>query len=222
MIDFEPKYITFDMHGTLIRWHMAEMTRKLLADVVPADQMDDVIHSFKWQRLDEVMEPWKPFPDIIHDSLRKTLERFNLPYRKADSQALVDAVPTWGPYPEVPEALRALASRYPLVILTNAADDQVMSNVEKLGAPFHAVFTAEQAQAYKPRFKAFEYMFNQLGCAPQDVVHVSASPRYDLMVANDLGIKHKVHVERGAEPATPNYKFHEINLLSDLPPLLGI
>ena len=48
-----------------------------------------------------------------HDSLRKTLERFNLPYRKADSQALVDAVPTWGPYPEVPEALRALASRYP-------------------------------------------------------------------------------------------------------------
>jgi 2-haloacid dehalogenase len=65
-------------------------------------------------------------------------------------------------------------------------------------------------------------MFNQLGCGPQDVVHVSASPRYDLMVANDLGIKHKVHVERGAEPGTPNYNFHEINLLSDLPPLLGI
>ena len=43
-----------------------------------------------------------------------------------------------------------------------------------------------------------------------------------VMAANDLGIKHKVHVERGAEPNTPNYDFHEINLLSDLPPLLGI
>jgi FMN phosphatase YigB (HAD superfamily) len=62
MIDFEPKYITFDMHGTLIRWHMAEMTRELLADIVPADQMDEVIHRFKWQRLDEVLEPWKPCP----------------------------------------------------------------------------------------------------------------------------------------------------------------
>ena len=49
---------------------------------------------FQWQLYDEVLGPWKPFPDIIHDSLRKTLERFNLPYRKADSQALVDAVPT--------------------------------------------------------------------------------------------------------------------------------
>ena len=222
MLDFEPKYITFDMHGTLIRWHLNDLTRTRLADVVPADQMDDVLKSFNWQRLDEVMEPWKPFPDIIHDSLRKTLERFDLPYRKADSQAIVDAVPTWGPYPEVPEALRTLASRYPLVILSNAADDQVMSNVEKLGAPFHAVFTAEQAQAYKPRFKAFEYMFNQLDCRPQDVLHVSASPRYDLMVANDLGITHKVHVNRGFEPSTPGYGYYEVNLLSQVPPLLGI
>jgi FMN phosphatase YigB (HAD superfamily) len=86
--------------------------------------------------------------------------------------------------------------------LSNAADSQVMSNVEKLGAPFHAVYTAEQAQAYKPRFQAFEYMFDQLGCGPQDVLHVSASPRYDLMVANDLGITHKVHVNRGFEPST--------------------
>jgi 2-haloacid dehalogenase len=222
MIDFEPKYITFDMHGTLIRWHLTDLTRRVLADIVPADRMDDVLWRFKWQRLDEVMEPWKPFPDIIHDSLRKTLEHFNLPYRKADSQAIVDAVPTWGPHPDAPEALRALATRYPLVILSNASDDQVMSNVEKLEAPFHAVYTAEQAQAYKPRFKAFEYMFDQLGCSPQDIMHVSASPRYDLMVANDLGIKHKVHVKRGFEPSTPGYGYHEVNVLTDLPPLLGI
>jgi 2-haloacid dehalogenase len=222
MINFEPKYITFDMHGTLIRWQIKDMTRKLLADVVPADQMDEVIKSFAAQRLDEVLGPWKPFSDVIHDSLRKTLERFKFPYREADGQAIVDAVPTWGPYPEVPEALRTLASRYPLVILSNAAENQVMSNVEKLGAPFHAVFTAEQAQAYKPRFQAFEYMFNRLGCGPQDVLHVSASPRYDLMAANDLGVTNKVHVNRGFEPSTPGYGYYEVNLLSQVPPLLGI
>jgi 2-haloacid dehalogenase len=222
MFNLEPKYITFDMHGTLIRWQIRDLTRQLLADVVPADQMDEFIESFKWQRLDEVLGPWKPFPDVIHDSLRKTLERFNLPYRKADSQAIVDAVPTWGPYPEVPEALRTLASRYPLVILSNAADDQVMSNVEKLEAPFHAVFTAEQAQAYKPRFQAFEYMFSQLGCRPQDVLHVSASPRYDLMAANDLGVKNKVFVNRTFELGTPGYGYYEVNLLSQVPPLLGL
>jgi 2-haloacid dehalogenase len=222
MLDFEPKYITFDMHGTLIRWHLVELTRKLLEDVVPADQMNDFIKSFAAQRLDEVLGPWKPWPEVIHDSLRKALERFDLPYRKGDSQAIVDAVPTWGPYPEVPPALRTLASRYPLVILSNAADNQVMSNVEKLGAPFHAVYTAEQAQAYKPRFQAFEYMLNRLGCGPQDILHISASPRYDLMVANDLGIRHKVHVNRGFEPSTPGYNYYEVNLLSQVPPLLDM
>jgi 2-haloacid dehalogenase len=42
------------------------------------------------------------------------------------------------------------------------------------------------------------------------------------MVAKDLGIRHTVHVERGAEPSTPAYDYHEITLLSELPPLLGI
>lgn len=55
MIDFEPKYITFDMHGTLIRWHMADMTPELLADIVPTEQMDYVIHRCEWQCLGEVL-----------------------------------------------------------------------------------------------------------------------------------------------------------------------
>ncbi len=222
MIDFEPKYISFDMHGTLIRWHIVDMTRKLLADIVPAEQMDEVVASFKWQRLDEVLGPWKPLTEVIHDSLRKTMERFDLPYRRSDSQAIVDAIPTWGPWPEVPEALRTLASRYPLVLLTNSDNNAVMSNVEKLEAPIHRVLTAEDAQAYKPRFQAFEYMFKQLDCRPEDILHVSGSPRYDLMVANDLGIKNTVFVNRGYERETPSYPYTKIDLLSELPPLLGI
>ena len=81
-----------------------------------------------------------------------------------DAKAIYEAVPTWGPRPDVPQPLAALAQRYPLVILSNAADDQIMHNVDQLGAPFHAVYTAEQAKAYKPRLRAFEYMLEQLGC----------------------------------------------------------
>jgi 2-haloacid dehalogenase len=42
-------------------------------------------------------------------------------------------------------------------------NSQIHDNVAKLGAPFYAVYTAESAQAYKPRMQAFEYMFDQLG-----------------------------------------------------------
>ena len=44
-----------------------------------------------------------------------------------------------------------------------------MSNVDKLGAPFHKVFTAQQAQAYKPRLAAFEFMLDSLNGGPEDV-----------------------------------------------------
>lgn len=99
---------------------------------------------------------------------------------------------------------------------------QIMSNVEKLGAPFHAVYTAEQAQSYKPRMKGFEYMFDMLGCGPEDITHVSSSFRYDLMTAHDLGIKNKVWVNRGHEPANPYYGYQEIAGVYDLPGVFGL
>ena len=95
-------------------------------------------------------------------------------------------MPTWGPHPDVPEPLAALAKQIPAGDPLQCADEQIQRNVDKLGAPFHAVYTAEQAQAYKPRLRAFEYMLDQLGCGPEDILHVSSSLRYDLMPAHDL------------------------------------
>jgi 2-haloacid dehalogenase len=218
---FEPKYITFDMYGTLTHFQMADLARELVADLVPAGRMDEFINDFRVQRIDEIM-CWKPYQDVVRDSFRKTLERWRLPYREADGNALVEAVPTWGPHPDVPDALRTLASRYPLVILTNAADHQVMSNVEKLGAPFHAVYTSEQAQAYKPRFQAFDYMLDQLGVGPGEILHVSSSLRHDLIPAHDLRVTNKVYVNRGYEPSVPYYGYEEVNSFADVPALLGM
>ena len=115
-----------------------------------------------------------------------------------------------------------LAKEIPLVILSNATTAQIPSNVAKLGAPFHAVYTAEQARAYKPHFKAFEYLFDMLGCGPEEITHVSSSFRYDLMSAYDLGIKNKVWVNRRHEPANPYYEYREISDVTKLPGVFGL
>lgn len=223
MIDFEPKFITFDMYGTLTAFGMSALTRELMADRVPADRMDSFLDDFESWRGDEILGDWRPYPDVIRNALRKTCDRWNLPFRESDAQAIVEAVPTWGPHPDVPEGLQALASRYPLVILSNAANDQVMGNVEKLGAPFHAVYTAEDAQAYKPRLQAFEYMLGELGVGPGDILHVSSSPWHDLIPCHQLHIANKVYVNRGWEPSTPDfYGYHEVTSLTEVPALLGI
>jgi len=222
MIDFDPKYITFDCYGTLTEFGMSAVTRQLLADRISAKRIEDFLDDFEAHRLDEVMGAYKPYHQVINDALRRTADKWGVEHRDSDGQTIYESVPTWGPHPDVPEPLSVLAHRYPLVILSNAADEQIMSNVEKLGAPFHAVFTAEQAQAYKPRFRAFEYMLDQLGIGPGEILHVSSSLRYDLMPAHDLRIGNKVYVNRGYEPSTPYYGYHEIKDLSGLPPLLGL
>jgi 2-haloacid dehalogenase len=222
MIEAQPKFITFDCYGTLTAFGMSGVTRQLLADRIPAEQMEDFLDDFEAFRGDEVLGAYKPYAQVINDALARTAKAWGIEHRDSDGRAIYDSVPTWGPHPDVPEPLAALAGSFPLVILSNAADEQIQSNVDKLGAPFHAVYTAEQAQAYKPRLQAFEYMLDQLGCGPQDILHVSSSLRYDLMPAHDLRVGNKVYVNRGYEPSTPYYGYHEISDLTGLPPLLGL
>lgn len=222
MGSFRPKFISFDCYGTLIRFQMADMTRQMFRERVPAKRMEDFINSFAAYRLDEVLGAWKPYEEVICTALERTCRRWQLEYDPDEGRRFYDAIPTWGPHADVPEPLALVANHVPLVILSNASDDQIHHNVEKLGAPFHAVYTAQQARAYKPRLRAFEYMLDNLACGPEDILHVSSSLRYDLMSANDLGIRNKVFVARGHEPSTPYYGYHEIKDLKGLPGIIGL
>lgn len=222
MSTLRPRYITFDCYGTLTWFRISDMAREMFADRLPAGRLEQFVRAFTGYRFDEVLGAWKPYDQVLKNALRRTCRRYGLDYVEAEGQRCYDAVLTWGPHPDVPEPLRRIAKHYPLVILSNASNSQIHSNVEKLGAPFHAVFTAEQAQSYKPRMQGFEYMLDSLGARPEELLHVSSSLRYDLMTARDLGIRDKVYVNRGYEPSTPWYGYHEISDLGGLPALLGL
>ncbi|MFN8446892.1 MAG: haloacid dehalogenase type II [Caldilineaceae bacterium] len=222
MMAFRPSYISFDCYGTLIDFQIGVMTRRLLADQVPADQMQAFLTDFSAYRFDEAMGEWQPYAELIQRALRRCCKRWGLPHYDSVAQQIYTAIPSWGPHPDVPAGLAALAKEFPLVILSNASDNQIQHNVDKLGAPFHAVYTAQQAQAYKPRLRAFEYMIDQLDCDPTQILHVSSSLRYDLMSAYDIGIRHTVYIERGHGPSTTYYDYRTIRDLSELPRLLGL
>jgi len=219
---FKPKFITFDCYGTLTRFHMSDMTRTIFADRIPAAKMDDFIRDFATYRLDEILGPWKPYRDVIVNAVQRTARKWGIKATAAESESYYLAVPTWGPHSDVPAGLAKVAKEIPLVILSNAANDQIQSNVAKLGAPFHAVYTAQMAQAYKPRMQAFEYMFDQLGCRPEDVMHVSSSYRYDLMTAHDMRCGKRVFVNRKHEPYIPYYGAEEISDIGGLAGLIGL
>ena len=221
-MSFRPKYITFDCYGTLTRFRMKDMAQEMFADRIPADRIGAFIADFSSYRYDEVLGDWKPYETVIKNALRRACRKWQIQYLDAEAQQYYDAVPTWGPHADVPAGLARVAKEFPLVILSNASDHQIQHNVAMLGAPFHRVYTAQMAQAYKPRLQAFEYMLDSLGCNPEDVLHVSSSLRYDLMSADDLGIANKVFVNRGHGPGCNAYRYTEIADIGGLPGVVGL
>ena len=218
---FRPKYISFDCYGTLIDFAMGPTAQEIYADRVDGDAMGPFLKSFKWYRLDEVLGPWKPFLDVVVNSLVRTCKAHGVEYRESDGQRVYDAIVTWQPHPNVVETLSAVAEHYPLVILSNSMVDLIPYSVAHLQAPFHAVYTAEEAQAYKPRAQAFEFMFDSLGCGPDQMMHCSSSFRYDLMTADDLGFMAKALIDRGHE-ADADYPVSRLSDIRQLPALLGL
>uniref|UniRef100_UPI0035ADD8F8 haloacid dehalogenase type II n=1 Tax=Paenirhodobacter enshiensis TaxID=1105367 RepID=UPI0035ADD8F8 len=219
---FRPKFVTFDCHGTLINYDMAGAARRIYGEMLDNAKMTQFIRNFAAYRLDEVLGAWKPYADVVANSLERTCKANGVTFREEDALRIYEEVPTWGPHPDVPAGLAKVAKEIPLVILSNAMNSQIMSNVEKLGAPFYKVITAEETGTYKPQMNGFEYMLDVLGCGPEDITHCSSSFRYDLMTAYDLGIKSKVWVNRGHEPANPYYEYTEIKDIGGLAGVFGL
>jgi 2-haloacid dehalogenase len=219
---FKPKFISFDCYGTLINFEMGPTAKGLFEDRVPGDRMAAFLNSFSAYRLDEVLGEWKPFFNVVENSIQRACKKHGVAYRPSDALALYNAVPTWQPHPNVVEVLQAIAPHIPLVILSNSMVDLIPHSVAHLKAPFHAVYTAEEARAYKPRMQIFEYMFDQLGCGPEEMMHCSSSFRYDLMTASDLGFMAKAFIDRGHEPSSDQYGVNRLSDFRQLPELLGL
>jgi len=220
--DSKPKFVSFDMNGTLIHYRINDAIRRVLGDRLPPEIADDFLRTGNAYRIDECLGDWKPVHQIVACSMERTMRRFGLEYRESDGRAVYDEIPSWGPYPGVSAALRRLAEAYPLVIVTNTDDAHASRLVENLQAPFEVVITAEQMGVYKPRLAAFEYTLDKLGVTPDEIVHVSASPKYDLRSAAVMGIEHKVYMDRGFEQDEPWLGYERITDIADLPGLFGL
>lgn len=216
--------VTFDAYATLINFELAPTTLKVLADRLDLDglDVDEFLDDFRVMRFQAVLEAYRPYHEILHSSLRNAMRLHGLEYRESDGDALVEAVPTFGPWPEVPDALRALKKKYEIAIISNTDDNLIARNVENIGVEFDHVITAQQAKAYKPDRQTFEYAFQTMDVDPSQVIHVAQGWEYDHIPTRDLGLKRRVWINRYGRRGSSDYQpYDELPDLSGLPALLG-
>jgi 2-haloacid dehalogenase len=216
--------MTFDCYDTLVECPISEVSLDIIGARVASIDRARFIADFDKLRYDTTTHgPYQPYRDVLRGTLRQIMERYGLPYREEDGDALVAAVPTWGPYPEVPPALEKLrAAGIKVAIITNSDDDIMTRNVANIGVPIDRVITAEQARAYKPSPVIFAYTLQELGCEPADILHVAQGFEYDIVPAHGLGWE-RVWINRYGKTGDPTYgPYHELPDLSGLPGLVGI
>jgi FMN phosphatase YigB (HAD superfamily) len=94
------------------------------------------------------------------------------------------------------------------------------------------VIPPERADEFLKDFRAYRidevlgefklYPFVLRDSWQREILHVSSHIWYDVIPAHELGIKHKVYVNRGYDPSTPYYEYAETTDLTGVPDLLGL
>jgi hypothetical protein len=108
---FRPKYISFDCYGTLIRFRMTEMAQAHFGDRVSAENMPRLIEDWAQYRFDETLGAWKPYRQVLINSVERLCKRWGLEYDEAFGASVYESVPTWGPHDDVPGGLAPLPTR---------------------------------------------------------------------------------------------------------------
>lgn len=167
--------LTFDCYGTLIDWETGaiDALRPLLARHGVTLLDDEIVTMF--QDFDSALcePPYKSYKAVLAGVVEGFGSRFGFPVGVEERELLALSVPSWRPFPDTVEALRALGGRYKLAIISNIDDDLFAASVRQLGVTFELVVTAEQARCYKPDPAIFEEALRRLAVEPRHVTHVA-------------------------------------------------
>lgn len=207
-LDPTPKVITFDCYGTLVQWNevlLREIGVVLVAQGRGTQSASNVLDTFsQHSRRLEAERPHRIYKDILRLAFRAAMVELGLAPNEGDVERLATAIPTMGPHPEVPDALRRLSERYKLAIFTNSDDDLIVHNVARIGVPIDFVITAERAQAYKPARQIFEYGYRTMGVTKDETVHVAMGMFLDMKACHDLGVR-GIWVNRLGQRGNPDW-----------------
>ena len=111
-----PKFITFDCYGTLINFEMTPAARRVYADRLSPEAMDGFCADFSAFRLDEVLGPWKPYSEVVHNAVERACKLWKMAFDPAHAQRIFDEIPGWMPHPDVRAGLAKVAREIPLPI----------------------------------------------------------------------------------------------------------
>ena len=183
--------ITFDCYGTLIDWEAG--VRDYVTPILLRSSQPDVTPEAwvkRWEHIQfQMLKPYRPYREILQRSYDATMQYFGLEAFVDAGAGLARSIAEWQPFADTRRALRRLAKRYRLAIVSNIDNDLLADSVGQLQAPFSCLVTAEDARAYKPDPRPLELAIARLAVEPGAILHAAFGWKYDLAPARALGMR---------------------------------
>ena len=160
-----------------------------------------------------------PYREIGHRAVAYTLERAGIAYTMDEVRSLVAQIERLKPFPDVPEALARLKTRYKIVVLSNGDPDMLEAAKAFHGIPFDAVISVAVADSFKPHVATYTKAAGIMGVAMQVVLFV-ANHAFDCIGAKSAGM-HSAFIDRrkrpfGGTPHQPDIVVQDMKSLADM------
>lgn len=201
-----PSIATFDCYGTLVDWEGgfgSFLYAKALAagaqELVPGRELRERFEAIQFEL---IQGDYRPYKEILAETLRRLCEERALPYDPAaDDAAIAGAMRSFQPFHDTRPALRRVrAAGIRLMIVSNTDRDIIEHTLRQIEVPFDEVQVAEDVGAYKPADVVFERALERIGEPPERVLHVAFGFKYDIGPAARAGMQ-TAWVNRHQEPA---------------------
>jgi 2-haloacid dehalogenase len=128
-----------------------------------------------------------PYREIGHLSVDHVLRRAGIAHTHEEVRWLVSCIERLKPFPEVPEALARLQTRYKLVVLSNGDPDMLEAAKKYHRIPFDAVISVAEANAFKPHVATYTKAAELCSVALSEVLFV-ANHEFDCVGAKAAGM----------------------------------
>jgi 2-haloacid dehalogenase len=129
-----------------------------------------------------------PYREIGHRSVALVLERAGIAYTMDEVRNLVAEIEKLRPFPEVPEALARLQTRYKLAVLSNGDPDMLEAAKQYHRIPFDQVISVAVANAFKPHVATYVKAAEIMGVRMDQVLFV-ANHAFDCIGAKSAGMR---------------------------------
>jgi 2-haloalkanoic acid dehalogenase type II len=221
--------LTFDCFGTIIDWESGALSALHAAlpstSSLPRDRLLAVYHEV--EAAQQALTPDLPYDQLVGSLIPQIAAKLVLPAPDEPHSATFGAsVGQWPAFPDSVDALRRLAKRFKLVILSNVDRASfARTNAGPLeGVPFDLIVTAQDVGSYKPDLRNFEYMLREVkekfGVDKQQVLQTAQSQFHDHQPAKKMGMSSCWIVRPGAvmgnrEGEVYDWKFDTLGELAD-------